>query len=629
MLTWIRKKSSGLLMTFVMGLLILAFAMWGVQDYFTQSSNDAVAVVNGEKISINEYSQQFSQYRQNLMNQFGEGFDPSYFESPMMKRNFLESMINNELFKQAAADSGYVVTASEIRAIIEDAATFKDASGKFSPELYASFLSQTNQSATILQGKITDGLIATAINDAVDLTNFVTPAEQKSIAALNLQTRNFDYVVVSPQPFLESIELSDEDIKTYYDNHHDQYMTEPQVAVDYIELNAETVAADIQISEQEALEDFEKNKVLYQKGEQRLASHILINDSDDAQTKIASLKQLIDEGADFAELAKENSEDPGSAAQGGDLGWVNSGDMVAEFDEALFSMSEGTVSEPVKTSFGYHLIKLHEIKASDGPIFEEVKNDIVQALQAQKAENLFLDKASELAALVLDAEDNLDSVAEDSGFELKTTGLFTRNSGEGLAANADFREAAFSGLVKDDLQNSDVINISDTHIVFIHINESKEAALKPLEEVRESVAAAVKNEQAKAMADELAEKLLTSANDGQTLQQLADENDLTLVVATDVKRTGSEHPFTLVANVFSTELNEGDSTVLLEANGNDVALVKLTQINDADLENVDLNSETAQLSRNVKANEQQLLIKALREKADVYINEDMLSQTGF
>lgn len=629
MLTWIRKKSSGLLMTFVMGLLILAFAMWGVQDYFTQSSNDAVAVVNGEKISINDYSQQFSQRRQNLMSQYGEGFDPSFFDSPMMKRNFLESMINNELFKQAAEDSGYVVTADEIRAILEEAPNFQDDSGQFNPELYAAFLSQTNQTAAILQSKIIEGLISTAINDVVDSTNFVTPAERKVIAALNLQTRDFEYLVISPNQFLESIEVNDEEIQAYYDGHQDQYMTQPKVAVDYIELNAEKVASEIEITEDEALNNFEQNKDLYLKGEQRLASHILVNESDDAEAKINELKALIADGADFAEVAKENSDDPGSAGQGGDLGWVNVGDMVPEFDEALFSMQVNTTSDVVKSSFGYHLIQLREIKAPEPAIFEEVKNDIVQALQAQKAENMFLDKASELASLVLDAEDNLDSVAEDSGLEMQTTELFTRNSGVGLASNAIFREAAFSGLVKDDLQNSDVINISDTHIVFIHLNDSQEATLKPLEEVKDLVLSSVKNEKAKAKSDELATQLLTQANEQQSFQSLADENDLTLVSASGVKRTGSEHPFTLVNNIFTTPFNEKGSIELLESNGNDRALVKITQVNEADLEAVDLNTETAQLDRNVKANEQQLLIKALREKADVYINEDMLNQTGF
>lgn len=632
MLTWIRKKSSGLLMTFIMGLLILAFAMWGVQDYFTQSSNDAVAVVNGEKISLNDYSQQFGQYRQNLMNQFGDGFDPSYFDSPMMKRNFLESMINNELFKQAASDNGYVVTAAEIRNILEDAATFKDENGQFSTELYAAFLAQTNQSSAVLEGKIIDGLVATAINDALDVTTFTTPYEQKAMAALNLQTRDFEYAVISPNNYLDEVTYTDDELLAYYEENKAQYMTAPMVAVDYIELNAEEVASGIEISDEQALSHFENNKELYVKSEQRLASHILINESDDALVKIQDIKKQLDEGADFATLAQSESQDVGSAGQGGDLGWVNPGDMVAEFDQALFAMESGSISDVVKTTFGYHLIQLNDIKLPEPPLFEEVKDDIVQALQAKEAENLFLDKASELAALVLDAEDSLDPVAEAAGLELKTTELFDRNGGEGLAANEDFKAAAFSSLVKDDLQNSDVINISDTHIVFLHLNESKEAELKAFDLVKDTVETAVKNQKAKNKADDLAATLIAQINDENlTLQNVAESNELVVVDATSVKRSGSEHPFTLVKNVFNMtlEATETPTATIENANGNDVALVILKNINDADLSSIDLSAESAQLARNIKANEQQLIIAAMREKSEVFINEELLNQSAF
>ncbi len=634
MLTWIRSKSSGMLMTVIIGLLILTIALWGVGDYFTQSNNDAVATVNGEKITMNEYNQQFATYRQNLMSQFGEGFDPSYFDSPVMKRNFLESMINNELYKQAALDNGYVVSADEIKSIITDATSFKNENGQFDPALYAAFLTQTNQTAAILEGKIADGLLGTAINDVVDVSVFMTPAEKQAVAELNLQTRDFDYVIISPNQFLADVTLTDEAIQAHYDENQNNFMTQEQVAVDYIELNAETVAAGIEVTDADALSYFEKeeNQKAYLKPEQRLASHILLNDGDGAEDQINDLKAQLDAGADFAELAKAHSQDPGSAASGGDLGWVSPGDMVEDFETALFALEAGNVSEPVKTEFGYHLIQLNEIKAPELPVFEAVKDDIIQALQAQQAETLFLDKATELSALVLDAQDNLDQVAESAGLEKKTTALFTRNSGEGLAANADFREAAFSSTVKEELLNSDVINISDTHIVFMHINEVKAAEVKPLDEVKATIENTLKNEQAKALADEEAEKMLAMLNNEEdNLHDLAASLGFEAVEAQAVKRTGSEHPFNLVRNVF--KLNKPEAGKVFNSvesgNGNDSVVVQLKAVHAADLTGADMVAETAQLSRNIKANEQQLIISALRESAQVVVNEDLLNQNAF
>ena len=204
--------------------------------------------------------------------------------------------------------------------------------------------------------------------------------------------------------------------------------------------------------------------------------------------------------------------------------------------------------------------------------------------------------------------------------------------GEGLASNATFRAAAFSPLVKDELQNSDVINISDTHIVFMHLNESKAPELKALADVKDTIVAEIKNKQAKSKAEDMAAQLLAAVSEeNKTLSEVAEANELTLVEAAAVKRTGSEYPFTLVKGVFDMALPDSEQTALeiLPSNGNDVALVLLKDIVEADLEGVNLKTETAQLSRNVAANEQQLLVKALREKADVYINEDMLSQSNF
>lgn len=620
-------------MMLLMGFLIVAFALWGVQGYFSQSANSELASVNGEEISLGEYNDRLNQQRQSMLNRFGDSIDSSYFESTMFKRNLLESMINSKLLRQMAANTGFVVTDAEIKSVIQEAPSFKNEQGEFDKNLYAAFLTQTNQSAAYLQQQIKQGLFDTAVNDTIETTAFITVKERQKLASLNNQTRNFDYVLIKPNNFIEQVKLEPSETEQHYKENQGSYMTPEKVSIDYIRINADNIAKEIEIGDQEALQYFEDNKQAYQGSEQRQASHILINDAPDALEKITELKNQLNNGAIFAELAKENSQDPGSKDSGGDLGWVKSGDMVTEFNDELFEMDKGSISEPIKTEFGYHLIYLKDIKPPQEPIFEAVKQDIVQALQAQQAEVLFLDKVSELSSLVLDAEDNLDAVADQSGIELQTTELFDRNSGQGIAENPAVREVAFSTIVKDELQNSDAINLSDTDIVFIHLHQVKEAELKPLAEVKQSIEDTLKNNKAAELAQQQADTMAEQINQqGKTLAELAEAKQLPIVNAKQIKRTGSSHPYNLVKNVFSMDKpgREKTITAVQNSDGNELAVVTLTAVQDGIVDDqTDLTAESDQLLRNLKANEQQLLIKALRAASTIRVNQELLEKGQF
>ncbi len=617
-------------MTIVMGILILAFALWGVGDYFSQSSSDSLATVNGETITYSDYSNQFATYRQNMLSQYGDQLQPDFFDSPMMRRNFLESMINSELHRQAALNNGYTVTSNQIKSILSDVEIFQNADGQFDRELYAGYLAQTNQSAQSLQARIINEEAGQAVNKLFDDTAFMTPKEAKTIAVLRNQTRDFDYFLIQASQFSDEVTVSDEEISDYYNNNSDQFMTEEMVKVDYIELDAEQVASQIDVSDQDALSYYEDNKQRFEKPAQRQASHILINDDDQAQETLKDIQQRLDQGDSFADLAKEYSQDPGSAEQGGDLGLVSPGDMVEEFDDALFSMEEGQISEPVKTQFGYHLIKLDEIKDARIPPYEEVKSDIIQELQANQAQTLFLDKANELSGLVLDAQSGLTGPAEATDLSVETTEFFPRSGGEGLAANPEFVKMAYSPMVKEDLLNSDVINLSDTHIAFIHMNQVKPSELKPLEEVTETIKTRLVNEKSAEMAQQLADEIKTKAQqDDVALNALTDEFDIELVAARDVKRSGSNHPVNVVNAVFRLMApDKTDDTIhVVKGNNQDVAVVQLLGVHLPDESSIaQLDQEAAQLERNIKSNETQLLLQALRQSADITINEDLLNQ---
>ncbi|WP_395375092.1 SurA N-terminal domain-containing protein [Marinicella sp. W31] len=636
MLSWFRNNTSSVGMIILIGLLILSFAFWDVQSYFNQSVNGAVAVVNGEEITVSEWQQRMSNYRQNLLNQYGQDIEPDYFDSPVIRRDLLNQLINEKLMLQMASENGFVATPELLRDSIQSQPIFLDENGQFNKENYAFFLSQRGDTAASFESRIQNDLMASAVNRLISDTHFITPAESKSHRMLTKQLRSFDYFLIKPADFQEGIEPSTEEIQAYYDENADRYMTEETVSVEYVELQASDIAAAVEIDEAEAEAEFEKNKESYKKEEQRKTSHILVNvaanasDEDKAAAleKIQGLKTQIDGGADFAQLATENSDDPGSP--GGDLGWVETGDMVAPFEEALFAMEVGTISEPVLSQFGYHLIQLNEIKEGGYPDFSEVRDDVIGAMQALEADTQYLERYNDLEIAVLDSESGLQGVADSLGLELKTTEFFSRSGGAGIAANPEFISAAFSAEVKDELGSSSAINLGDTHVAFLRLVEHVQPERKPLEEVQASIVLAIKTEKAQDQARELADQVVAQINSGEsTLEAAAETNGTEVVKAADVARSGSSQPFNLVRNVFKLPRPaEGvdPKAVQVESNGTDLAVVKLINVVvKEDEENTD-QTQTAQLERNVRANEMVQIITAMRELSSVTINEDLLSQ---
>ena len=635
MLSWFRNNTSSVGMIILIGLLILSFAFWDVQSYFNQSVNGAVAVVNGEEITVNEFQQQLSQSRQRALSQFGQDVDLDYLDNPVERMRLLEGLISRKLVMQMAANNGYIATPELLRDSIQSLPMLLDENGRFSGENYAFFLTQRGETAASFERLIQEDLTATAVNKLISDTHFLTPTESQTHRTLTKQLRSFDYFLIKPADFQEAIEPTAEEIQAYYDENGDRYMSEEMVSVEYIELQASDVAATVEITDADAEAEFDKTKDSYEKPEQRKTSHILVNvaanasDEDKAAAleKIQDLKSQLDNGADFVELATQNSDDPGSP--GGDLGWVEKGDMVSEFEEALFAMQAGTVSEPVLTQFGYHLIQLNEVKEGGFPEFSEVRDEVVASMQALQADTLYLERYNDLEVAVLDSESGLQSVADSLGFELKTTELFSRSGGPGVAANPEFISAAFSIQVKEELASSGAVNLGDTHVAFMRLVEHVLPERKPLEEVQASIVQAIKTEKAQDQARELAEQVVTQVNSGEvTLEAAAENNGTEVVKATEVGRTGSSQPFNLVRNVFKLPRPAEDQqkVVQVESNGTDLAVVKLLDvIVKQEEENTD-QTQTAQLERNVRANELLLLIQALREDSSVSINEELLTQ---
>ncbi len=627
MLRDIKQKSSGLFAKIVMGLLIIAFGFWGVSGSLLMANNDSAATVNGKKITINDFNIAVQNSKSRLRGQFGDNLGSEYFESENFKRDVLNQIIDAELLKQEAEKFSYDVSPSRVKEYIQSIEGFQ-IDGKFSPESYANYLNRVKKSAELLERDIKDDIKGSAIRNMVGQSAISLDSEIITQIKFSKQKRNFDYVELSSKDYEKDIEVTEEEINSHYKEFSADYMTPEQVSVNYIELSVTDLLPGIELTEDEIKDSYEDRKDTLMTAEKRKAQHILLPVSDDADAvkiKIDEVAKRIAAGEDFSEVAKEVSKDPGSAPSGGDLGWVSQGDMVEAFDKKLFSMKSGEISEPILSKFGYHLIKVNEIKSPKIPAFEEIKDQIVSDLKLEKASEEFLSKADKLDTAIIDSDNSLDIAAESVQLKLKSTDLFAQARGVGIAANPKFSTAAFSDTVKTDNEISEMLDLGENHVAYIHIKEHNIPKVKELSEVSDIIKNKILAEKSfELVKTKVAEFKKQISSSEKTLADIAQSLNKEVVEAKDVERTGSKQPFKLVQEVFSLKLDENNLIHSVESTANSIALVNLKAINNADTTSLTDDEKaviSSQIERSATNAELSNIVKNLQEEASITINE--------
>lgn len=628
MLRDIKKQSSGLGAKIIMGLLIIAFAFWGVSGSLLTASNDSAATVNGEKISIADFNQANQARRNRMQSQFGENIGSEYFDSENFKRGVLSQIIDGELMRQQAEKFDYDVSPQTIKDYIESSPGLQ-IDGKFSKEAYANYLAQINKSAELLQRDIKRDIKRSALPGMISDTAFSLETEVKNQYKLSKQKRSFDYIEISSKDYEDKVEVTEQDISDHYNEFGQDYMTVEQVSVNYIELSTADLLENVEVDDEELSEYYESKKETLKTAEKRKAQHILLpvdGNQDEVKIEINKIADRINNGEEFATVAKETSQDPGSSENGGDLGWISKGDMVEAFDEKLFEMNEGDVSEPVLSSFGYHIIKLNEIKSPEMQSLEESRETLIAELKQEKAEQQFLTQADELYTTIIDADNVLELASETSGLPLQTTELFARGRGVGIAANQNFSTMAFSDSIKTDGEISEMIDLGENHIAYIQLAKHNAPVIKPLEEVSDAITNKIKSEKSLEFAKQEVMKYIDKINANEiSMNDLSTELEKTVVEAQDVERVGSKQPFNLVKNVFALKYSaENNDATYVESSNNSFAIVKLKSVVNADTSAIsedESDNIASQIQRTAINNEVINMTAELRNDASITINE--------
>ena len=637
MLQTLREKTSGWIAPVILILLVIPFAFFGVENYFTADVATHVAKVGEKEIGQDEFRARFEEFRGQMRNAMGENFDAREFESAENKRRVLDRLIDEELLRQAAERLGVTVSPAQLQKEIAKIPAFQT-EGKFDASLYRMVLSSQGMTPRGFEERVRRDLLLQSLPTQLVDTGFVTGDYVSRYLALRDQTRSFAYVEL-PAAAPESVgEISDADLQAWHSEHPELYVSPETLALEYIEVDPSKVDVPVTVDESTLKERYEEQKARYVEAEQRLASHILVKVAADAdadavkaaQAKAAGLAaKARAAGADFAALAKENSEDPGSKNAGGDLGWVEKGIFEPAFETALFAMQPNAVSDPVKTAEGWHVIQLREIKAETGKPFEAVRADLEKEYLESERERIVSDIAGKLVDIVYRDPSTLATASEELKLPVQKTARFGRTGGEGIAANPDVIEAAFSEQVLVDAQVSDPIEIAPGHSVVVRAIDHVPATPQKLDDVRDAVRAAIVADRLGKAAKQQADAALAELRGGKTLEAYATEKSLELKQADGVGRTGVTVAPAVAQEAFELpHPAEGKPSFgIADLTGDRYALIALTAVTDGDPSKTDPEARTAmleQLSQGLGGAEANAFVQALRKSTEIVVVEERM-----
>lgn len=514
MLQNIRDNSQGWIAKTIIGVIVALMALTGFDAIFqaTSTSQDA-AKVNGEEITQVELSQAVDMQRRQLLQQLGKDFDSSLLDEKMLREAALKGLIDRKLLLQGAKDAKFSFSEAALDQVILLTPEFQE-DGKFSPERFDQVIRQLGYGRLQFRNMLGEEMLIGQLRAGLAGSGFVTDEQVNAFARLEKQTRDFASLNIKADP--AAVKLSDAEIKAYYDEHAKEFMTPDQVVIDYIELKKSSFFDQVAVKDDEL-------QALYQKeianlAEQRRAAHILIEVNDkvsdeQAKAKIAEIQQRLAKGESFEALAKEFSQDPGSAANGGDLGFAGPGVYDPVFETAVYGLKQDQVSEPVRTSFGYHLIKLLGVEAPEVPSFASLKDKLTHDLKTQQVERLFVDATKQLEDSAFEASD-LAQPAQELKLTVHTSAPFGREGGDGITANRAVIQAAFSTEVMDEGANSTALELDPETVVVLRVKEHRKPEQLPLEAVASSIRAQLVKEHASAAAKTRAEEIIKELRDG-------------------------------------------------------------------------------------------------------------------
>ena len=633
MLQRIRDSFGPWILGLILGLIAVTFVFWGVDNTLTQTT--FAAKVNGENIPLEQFDlalqAQQRQYQQLYRTELTDDLRRE------LRGGVLERLVQEEALKQRVEEAGYRVSDERLTEFIRSVAAFQ-IDGQFSMDQYQALLANQGIMPASFEEDQREQLAMLELQTAIAESTFLTPAEFRRYIELYNQQREIGYALFEVETFVDEVEIDEAAIIAHYEANKETYRTAETVDLEYIELTQTDIASTIDVSDEALRTYYEEERERFEAPEERRARHILLEIDDDTEAVRAEAQRVLERvqgGEDFAAVAGELSDDVGTAAQGGDLGWIGRGMLTGPFEDALFEMSVGDVRGPVQSQFGFHVIRLDEERGGEVQTFEEVRDELVAEFQTRRATDLFYERANEIADLAFDAYDELASVAMATGLPLKTANAFPRSGNPLLFPNsAPVVQAAFAEEIVDSGRNSSLVELSDEHVLVLRVTDHHPSTVQPLDEVREQIEQELTRNRAQELAESAATAFLSELAAGGDPQALVEAHRGTWHPPASVERTSADVPTEVLAAAFGLPKPAAGEVVRENVNlaNGDHAVLVLSNVAPGQPENMpttDREQRRQQLADRTAAAELTSYAGDLRDQATVRIPDEVLNPTTF
>lgn len=627
MLENIRENSSGVVAWGIAILIIITMAFFGVSSYVSSDPEPVLAEVGGRSITQYEFNNAFQNWQRSTQQRLGQNNSVD-LNSQFFRMQTLDRLINQELVAELSEKGKYRVSDKQVADVIRQDPRFQT-DGQFDDEIYTRFATASHRSKANFENYLRQNLSTRQVLSGLGDSAFVLPSKLQDVLSLRAQTREFDLVRFSIDEYAKDVQISDADTEAYYQANLERFNEEEKMSVQYLRFAATDLEQQIEVSEDDLQLAYEQSNAATQAEAKREVRHILLA-GDDAQTTANDVVARLQAGEDFAAMATELSQDPGSAAQGGSLGLIERGQMVPSFDEAAFNLAVNTISEPIQSQFGYHVIEVTKIDAPEVKTFAEMRDELQKEERQRQAEELFFEQIEQLKNLVFENPESLDAAAQELGLTVQTSDTFTRGSGSGIATNPAVRNAAFADDVLQNDVNSDVIELAPTEYVAIRKGEYTPTQPQALETVKTQIVELLSAEKAAELIAEKSTQALQQIQETENWGGVLDELSLTAEAQSfSYVDTSSELPADLLSSVFSASDATFANSVgkALDAQGN-AFLFKLNGVVEATSENVTEaakdSTERILQGRSGGASIAAKFLQDKRQEIDVEVNEDLL-----
>ncbi|WP_075179911.1 SurA N-terminal domain-containing protein [Neptunomonas phycophila] len=623
MLQSIRDNSQGIVAKVIVGLIVVTFALFGVESLVSLTAgSNAPASVNGEEITEQELYQATQIQRRQLLSQMGENANPALLDENVISGMVLESLIEQKALLISAQDKGLYVSDRMLDQMIIETPDFQ-IDGKFNSDQFQAVLRNAGLTPLMYRDLMRKERILAQEANAYQLSSFVVPAQLKQVVDLETQTRSGNYFTMPLDIEAAKVAVTDDEIKARYDQERNSLTTPEQVVIEYIVLDKQAMRDAITVTDEELQSEYQQRQASFAPQNERHVAHILVEispDQDDeaALAKAESIKSQLDQGAAFDELAKAESDDIGSAQSGGDLGNVTTGMLSEPFDNAMLALKPGDVSEPVRTEFGYHIIKLISETESTMPSFEELKRSLEDDIVTRKVESEYVEGLEQLADTTYSAGD-LAEPSEVMGLPIEVSEPFDRSGGADVfTSNTQVIEAAFADEQLNEGLNSTPIEIDQDRTMVLRVKDHFEPRELSLEEVSDQLRDQIAYDNASKALNEKADSKLAALNSGTSLSMAADDAQVNALES--LSRSASSAPAEVVGKLFAMPHPDGAPTAskAVLADGS-VAVIQLTAVTQSEAaENEDTLNAMGQYLASMKGQEAyKMVAKSVTDSAEI------------